>query len=113
MSSFRKHTLVGARYAPGDRVKGIVSFDDPTPFDFRTSVQPLEGSEKISLPDEFKDRETYLLFTSFKLQTVNEKLNIKADIITLDEKSFQVIKVKPWQNKVIPHYACTVSMLDE
>jgi len=112
MSSFRTYTLDAKRYDGSTNTKGRWSPGAETPFTFIASVQPLRGSELLTLPEGQRERETYKLYTSTKLNGANESNKTKPDKIQLFDKTFEVLIVEIWQNKVIPHYKVIVSKID-
>jgi len=111
MSSFRK-PLSGVRFGPSTSVKGRTSPGTETPFQFTSSVQPASGKEKLTLPEGVREKNVLRLYTSTLLKSVSEKNNTRADIITIDGDEFEVIRVLPWQNNVIPHYKVFVSQIN-
>ena len=107
-------TVTGLRYAPGTFVKGRWINGASTPIEFQASVQPYNmtphGRELDPLPEGRKELEMYSLYTTFALQIAIQDSSIQSDEVTLFGKSFEVIKVENWQNKVIPHYKAVVSL---
>ena len=112
MSSFRVYTLSGTRYAAGSWTKGIYAPGTSSPIQFTASVQPLSGREKLTLPEGAREKAEYRLYTSFELQTLNEKAVKSADRVTLFGKLYEIIRVEPWQNNIIPHYKAIASLID-
>jgi hypothetical protein len=113
VSSFRTYTLDGKRFAASSNVKGRWTDGATTPFTFVASVQPLKGNELLVLPEGQREKETYKLYTTYQLRTADEPAKKKPDKIQIFSKTFEVISVEPWQNKVIPHYKAIVSRIDE
>lgn len=112
MSMFRVHTITGTRYAASTVLKGQSTPGATSAIGFTSSVQPMSGKEKLSLPEGVREKTIYKLYTSFALRTASEKNKTKADRVTVFGDLFEVIKVDTWQNKVIPHYKALVSSID-
>jgi len=112
MSSFRTYILSGIRYAASTRVKGQVSPGATSSIEFTASVQPLTGKEKLALPEGVRENATYRLYTDYELKTADESGNKKADRVTIFSKTYEIIIVEIWQNKVIPHYKAIASLID-
>jgi hypothetical protein len=78
------------------------------------TVQPTSGDVLQTLPEGFRDAETYNIFTDTEAKPAIRGTNQKADEVFLDTPFtslagwFTVIKVKSWQNQHIPHYQLIV-----
>ena len=112
MSSFRTYTIAGKRYAASSFDKGRWTDGSESDISFKASVQPLKGNELLTLPEGYREKETYRLYTSFQLLTADEKNKKIPDRVTIFGKKFDIIKVDIWQNKVIPHYKAIASLVD-
>lgn len=112
MSSFRTYTLDGKRFAASVNVKGRWTDGAEAAFQFTASVQPLKGNELLTLPEGLREKETYKLYTSTQLFTARENDDKKPDKVQIFGKTFEIIKVEIWQNKVIPHYKAIASLID-
>jgi hypothetical protein len=112
MSSFRVHTITGIRFATGTREKGRYVPGADSPIEFKASVQPLSGHEKLTLPEGIREKSAYRLYTSFQLYTSQEDDDKKADRVTLFDDVYEIIRVDVWQNQVIPHYKAIASLID-
>ena len=110
MSSFRKKITV-RRIGEGsyNNAGFFVKNSADSQFDIYASVQPATGSEMKLLPENRREEESYKIFTDTKLFSA-EKGSVKnADIVILQGIPFEVVKVLPWQNSVIPHYKIFIS----
>lgn len=84
-----------------------------TPFDvLQCTVQPLTGSELMVLEEGLRSKEVYNVFTNTKLTEAIEGTDQLADQIEIDGVNgvslFTVLKVKKWDNGLIPHYHAVV-----
>lgn len=112
MSSFRVYTISGTRYGIGTWTKGKYTPGTSSSIQFTASVQPLSGREKLTLPEGVREKVEYKLYTDFQLLTVDEKTSKNADRVVLFGKTYEIVKVEIWQNKVIPHYKALASLID-
>lgn len=79
------------------------------------SVQPTTGEEMLSIPEARRNRKSYALYTSTKIEVIHTGKN--PDQVLIDGKRFEVIKVDIWQNNptvfnVVNHYKFLVSALE-
>ena len=107
--------LVAQRKALGSYVNGIWVEGALTPLPFTASIQPTTGEELLSLPEGRRDRKTYALFTSTKLNVARTGIN--PDLVTVFGEVYEVVKVDIWQNRpdifgIINHYKVIVSALE-
>lgn len=106
------------RYPPGTYVNGRWVEGSPSQDILITaSIQPAKGEEMRSLPEARKESENYVMYTSFRVRTVQEKgSNQNADLILFDGKEFEVHLVDPWQNNanftIVNHYKYLISRIN-
>ena len=105
---FRK-PLTLQRLSGGTYVNGIWTNQTATTSTFTASVQPLSGEELQSLPEERRNKKTYKLYTSTKLETVNSQ---NPDRVIIYTETYEVFRVDIWQNNIINHYEIYVSKID-
>lgn len=103
------------RKAPGSYVNGVWVEGALTTIPITASIQPTTGEELLSLPEGRRDRKTYALFTSTKLNVARPGIN--PDLVTIFGEVYEVIKVDIWQNRpavfaIINHYKVIVSALE-
>lgn len=67
------------------------------------SVQPLSGDELQMLPEGERTAETKRLYTTTKLNSLNESEQMNADIITIDGSSWEVHKAEAWSPNILDH----------
>ena len=85
-----------------------------TPFKiYNCTVQPYVGDTFQLAPDGFQGKDVFTLFTETLLTRGKEDSLIKPDEVLINNIWFRVVKVKPWQVGLIPHYECIVVELDE
>jgi hypothetical protein len=91
------------RLGPGAYVNGFWQEGVPTVIQIQASVQPVRGDEMQTLPEGRRDSQAVKLYTSTKLQTVDDD---NPDILEAFDADFEIISVEPWQSDVINHYKC-------
>jgi len=69
------------------------------------SVQPLTPRQKKSLPEGRQTVESYRLFSSSLLNTVEEQ---NPDIVIINGQDFEVHSRGGWQNNIISHFEYVV-----
>ena len=85
-----------------------------TPFSAKNcTVQPYVGDTFQLAPDGFQGKDVFTVFTETLLTRGKEGSLIKPDELLINNVWFRVVKVKPWQVGLIPHYECIVVELDE
>ena len=80
-----------------------------TDFTIKASVQATDAEVLETLPEGYRTRESYTLFTDSQLQTsIVGKRN--PDMVDIDGEQFQVVRVTPWKNLAYPtaHYEVVV-----
>ena len=80
-------------------VDGVTLWVDAAavPFIIKASVQGADNEVLQSLPEGDRTKEVYVLYTSTELKTVVTGVS-SPDIVVIDSKEYQVIKVTPRRN---------------
>lgn len=104
------------RQAAGSYVNGVWVPGAETAIMITASIQPTTGEEMLSLPEGRRDRKTYALFTSTKLEVVRSPLLNPDQIIIFGER-FEIIRCEIWQNNppvfgIVNHYKAYASALE-
>lgn len=84
------------RKAAGTYVNGIWVEGGETLIVITASIQPTTGEEMLSLPEGRRNRKTYSLFTSTKINLISTGTN--PDQVEIFGERFEVVRVEPWQN---------------
>ncbi len=74
--------------------------------EIKASVQKTDAEILQTLPEGYRSKESYVLFTSTELKTVDIGVT-NPDRVVINGEDFQVVRVSPWQNinfKTIKHY---------
>lgn len=80
-----------------------------TPFNLLfCTVQPYVGEDLIVADTGFQSKRAYTIFTETAVTEGEEDSLIKPDEVLIDGDWYRVMKVKPWQVGVIPHYEVIV-----
>lgn len=88
------------------------SFDDAgewvpggvdTNFIIRATAQPMKANEMQTLPEGRRERQSYVLYTDTRLNTVLEN-DGDPDIVTIGNNDYEVYKRFNWANNIINHY---------
>lgn len=82
-----------------------------TTFTIKASVDPTPAEVMLTLPEGFRNRETYTLYTDTQLLTAKPNGNI-SDVVLLEEDRYRVIKVAHWANTILNHFEIIVSKED-
>jgi len=109
LANIFRRAITGSRKANGAFVEGMLVEGAETPFTFYGSIQPLSGKDMLSLPEGRRDRETYLIYTSTELMSVDVDGAQNPDIVIINGNDFEVIQVEAWQNGIYNHYKAVAS----
>ncbi len=97
---FRRELIVKRTPLSGYQdVDGVTLWVDAVavPFTIKASVQGADNEVLQSLPEGDRTKEVYVLYTSTELKTVVTGVS-SPDIVVIDSKEYQVIKVTPRRN---------------
>ena len=110
MSSFRKLLTVKRRSEGAYNNSGFYNVQGTdTTLTITASIQPVSGSDLVLLPENRREKEALKLYTNTLLISA-EKGNLRnCDIVTISGFDYEVVKVFPWKNNVIPHYKVVVA----
>ena len=111
-----KKTLTVIRPAVGQYINNIYVDGDSAELTIKASVQPAGGDVLQMLPEGYRTKETYVLYTDIMLNTASSD-NLKLpDIVKLnlsgEEEDFIVIKVENWGNTFLKHFKVIVQKGD-
>lgn len=103
------------RQNAGSYVNGIWIQIGETALAITASIQPTTGEEILSLPEARRNRKTYALFTSTKINLLLPLRN--PDQIVIFGERYEIIRVEPWQNNpavfsIINHYKFYASAIE-
>lgn len=110
MSSFRQSLTVKRRATGFYNDAGFyeVSGED-TELNIEASIQPVSGSDLMLLPENRREEELLKLYTNIQLIGAVKGNSTNCDIVEINGIDYEVVKVFPWQNSVIPHYKVLVA----
>lgn len=97
--------LSGGAYVDYKWVKGT-----PVDIVLKASLQPLSAEELKQLPEGRRTDQTYKMYSSVKLRTVEAD---NPDYTTINGNKFEVIQVSPSQNDIINHYKIIIGKVNE
>jgi hypothetical protein len=106
------------RKSAGSYVNGLWVEGSETTIPITASIQPASGEEMLSLPEGRRNRKTYCLFTSTKIELIRGSGNsTNPDQIQIYGERYEIIKVEPWQNNpavfsITNHYRIIASALE-
>ena len=103
------------RKSGGSYINGIWFEGTDTVIPITASIQPTTGEEMLSLPEGRRNRKTYALFTSTKIDLIVNLQN--PDQIEIYGERYEIIRVEVWQNNpavfaVVNHYKFYASALE-
>lgn len=84
------------RQVGGSYFQGRWTGQTETSFSITASIQPTTGEELMTLPEGRRNRKTYALFTSTKIELIDNAQN--PDQIDIYGERYEVVRVEPWQN---------------
>jgi len=96
--------LAGEYNEAGKWVDGAVS----KVLTIQASVQPLNGADVKTLPENRRSVESYCLYTNTKLTILNELVGQRGDRVVINGAEYEVVSCANWQNNVINHYKYVV-----
>jgi hypothetical protein len=73
----------------------------------RGSLQPTEAEVLETLPEGYRTRENYTLYTEVELFT-SETNKTNPDVVMVDGEKYQVVKVIKWRDITIPYFECLI-----
>lgn len=77
----------------------------------KASVDPTPADVMLTLPEGYRDTESYTLYTDTELKLAKAKGNI-SDIVLMNGGRYRVIKVSHWNNTILKHYEVIISKED-
>jgi len=114
---FFRTTITLRRLSVGSYVNGVWVEGSPTDSTITASIQPITGEEMQELPEARRESETYNMYTSTTILTVQQAgSNQNPDRVLFFGKEFEVFDVRPWQNNtnftIVNHYRYFCSRID-
>lgn len=114
---FFRSPITLRRFSAGSYVNGVWVEGTPTDSTITASIQPITGEEMQELPLARRESESYKMYTSTKVETVEEAgSNLNADRVLFNGKEFEVHLVNPWQNNsnfnIVNHYEYFILRID-
>lgn len=106
------------RKNPGSFVEGRWVEAGETLIPITASIQPTSGEEMLSVPEGRRNRKTYSLFTSSKVEVIHGLNNsVNPDQIEIYGERYEIVQVEVWQNNppifgVVNHYKFYASALE-
>jgi hypothetical protein len=93
---------------------GLWINNQPQIFTIKASVQATDAEILQTLPEGYRTKETYTLYTNTLLKIAEAEVHL-ADIMIIDSVKFQVVRVSPWQNLMFApkHYEVVVVRMDD
>lgn len=102
------------RYSAGSwGADGKFSRGAKTELQIEASIQPLSGNMIKLLPEHRRNSESIHIFSEERLYPSDEKSQNPSDVVTYDDKKFEIFTVKKWADVTdIPHYESIGIMQD-
>lgn len=110
-----RKTLNGRRLTQSVDEFGLPTDSAPVTFDVENAgVQPVTGNQLDVLPEGYRDRKNYRVYTTTPVFTAEEASSNLADEIEAYPGVWcKVIKVEPWGYGLQSHYLAYVSEVNE
>lgn len=97
------------RYGAGSWVKGENVPGATTTFEVMMSIQPLNGTELLNLPEAQRTRRTVKAYAADRLFTAEQSLAAKADRVAYDGRVFEVQDAQNWTPTDLDHWKCVLA----
>lgn len=103
-----RQPIVAKRPPNGSYVDGVYVQGEPVTIpNVRASIQPASSDDLQTLDENRRTQATFRLYTETKLREALEGVH-NPDIVTIDSEDYEVVKVFPWKNNILPHYKVLV-----
>ena len=66
------------------------------------SFQPAPGEVLATLPEGKRNTVTYVFYTKSAVQSAG--IGQDTDTLIINSKTYNIIRIEPWQNNIISHY---------
>ena len=107
-SSFRRKIVV-RRMSGGELKRGRWVGQTETPGEILASVQPATVKDLQALEEGRRQRSSWVLFTSTKLNTIEAGQN--PDRVVINGDDCEVVTCDPWQNGVRNHFRILIQKM--
>ncbi|NQY74605.1 MAG: hypothetical protein HRT90_07565 [Candidatus Margulisbacteria bacterium] len=104
IDAFQTDELIITRFSSGTIIRGRYQKGDETTFTIQAVVLPVNGRERLLLPETIRTTEMVRIYTTENLFTTNEAHSKLADIILWRGNKYQIQKVESWTKTDLPHY---------
>lgn len=102
-----KRNVACLRVAGGSYTSGYWTDGDNIPFTIQASVHPTPAEVLETLPEGYRNRASYTLYTNTRLYTASDNVS-SPDFVYLDDRKYLVAKVLSWQNTTLSHYEIVI-----
>jgi len=95
-------TFTVTRFAAGTNSRGyyVPATAIPATFDVEMSIQPMTGKELLNLPEGQRTRAHRKGYCATELFTANKDAGIRADLVNVDGRMFEVQNVEFWESDI-------------
>lgn len=106
IESFLTNTYTVRRSSGATVVNGRWEESGFTTVVVKGSLQPLNAREIKMLPEGFRLKQMYKLYSDASIATINTASQAGADKVTIDGETFKVISVEDWKGTKVdlPHF---------
>lgn len=101
MSLF-KSVKMYVRSVTGSDVEGKWQQTVGAPVGFKGTFQPANGQDMQALPEGRRETAVFKIYADKSFDTVTSSDN--PDLISVNNITYEIISVEPWQNGLINHY---------
>ncbi len=102
-----KRDVAVIRPGAGAYINGVWQQNTGSSFTIRANVQPVPAIVMETLPEGYRTKSAFILYTNTELNTAQEDLN-NADIVQLYGEKYFVTKKEIWGNTNLAHYEIIV-----
>jgi len=109
---FAAGRYVGGHWVEGDEIVPTDETGAEVSFSMWASIQPMTPQETMSLPEGQRTSEWIKIYTVTKLDRTMEKDKTKGDIVSYNDREYEVMKVENRTATRIPHYKAQAVLIE-
>ncbi len=107
LTNLFKRDVVVVRPGLGFYLDGVWVEGEEDIFTIKANVQPVPAEIMETLPEGYRTRSAFILYTNTELNTSEDNQN-NPDFVFLYDKKYFVTKKEIWQNTLLSHYEIIV-----
>jgi hypothetical protein len=115
-------TFTFRRFAAGQYVNGkwidgveVIPTDEDgneISWSMAASIQRMTAQETQAMPEGQRSSEWIKIYTTTKLERTQEADKTKGDVVSYNDREYEVIKIEDWMDTRIPHYKALAVLIE-